>query len=327
VANAGIDSDWLLTSKSTIRLDAEILESIYDEYTAVDNTSGNMLGRYDFKGNAFEFYTGYLRVEELVNFENQVTPRIDFRVRQRLFAGIRQRFGLDWSFGAEVAYADIDFDIARPVELNSAGADFTYESRQGNTFAIAADYEERESQGINSLGFEEFKVGPEINWKVAADLKLKVELKYQERDPVDPLLTAVDGPTGEFDLEWQVSTGVKFSVKAFRRISSLGDQLSNFAIVDGGELKGEWKTSEKFGFSLSVNYELRDFEDEPNLVPIPGLDVREDELTNVLAGIEWRPRRSILIDASVMIGDRSSNRALQDFDFETYSLGFRYEFL
>ena len=62
-------------------------------------------------------------------------------------------------------------------------------------------------------------------------------------------------------------------------------------------------------------------------MPIPGVDVREDDLTNVLAGIEWRPRRSILIDASVIIGDRSSNRALQDFQYETYSIGFRYEFL
>ena len=327
VANAGIDSDWVLTSKSRIRFDAEILESIYDEYTAVDNTSGNLLARYDFTGNAFEFYTGYLRVEELVSFENQLTPRIDFRVRQRLFVGLRQRFGLNWSFGAEVAYTDIDFDLARPVERNSASADFTYESRQGNTFAIVADYEERESQGANSLGFEEFKVGPEINWDLTADLNLVLEVKYQERDPVDPLLVAFDGPTGEFDLEWQVSNGVKFSIEAFRRISSLGDQLSNFAIVDGGAFTGEWKASEKLGFKLGVNFELRDFEDEPNVLPIPGLDVREDDLTYVLAGIEWRPRRSILIDATVKIGDRSSNRALQDFDYENYSIGFRYEFL
>jgi hypothetical protein len=156
---------------------------------------------------------------------------------------------------------------------------------------------------------------------------MKFELKYQERDPVDPLLIEFDGPTGEFDLEWQVSNGVKFTAQAFRRISSLGDQLSNFAIVDGGGFKGQWNTSEKLGFYLGVNYEKRDFEDEPNILPIPELDVREDDLTNVLAGIEWRPRRSILIDASVIIGDRSSNRALQDFQYETYSIGFRYEFL
>lgn len=327
VANAGINSDLSLTSKSRIRFDAEIIESIYDEYSAVDNTSGNLLARYDFKGNAFEFDAGYLRVEELVSFENQLTPRIDFRVRQRLFADIRQRFGLNWSFGAGIAYTDIDFDIAQPVERNSAKADFTYESRQGNTFAIVADYEERESQGTNNLGFEEFKVGPEIDWDLTSDFNLTAKLKYQERDPVDPLLVEFDGPTGEFDFEWRVSAGVKFSFEAYRRISSLGDQLSNFAIVDGGSLKGEWKTSDKLGFTLSVNHEIRDFEDEPNVVPIPGLDVREDDLTNVLAGIDWRPRRSILISASVEIGDRSSNRELQDFEYETYSLGFRYEFL
>lgn len=327
VANAGIDSTFVLTSKSRIRFDAEILESIYDEYPEVDNTSGNLLARYDFTGNALEFNVGYLRVEELVNFENQLTPRIDFRVRQRVFSALRANLSPRWSIGGEVAYTDIDFDLARPVDRNSASFDITYESRKGSKFGIVAHYEERESQGANDLGFEEFKAGTEIEWKATADLGIDFDLYYHERDPVDPLLTKFDGPTGEIELEWQVSNGVRFSLEAFRRISSLGDQLSNFAIVDGQSFKGEWRTGEKLGFTLGLNHELRDFEDEPNLIPIPGQEVREDDLVYVLAGIEWKPRRSITIDASVKIGDRSSNRALQDFEYETYSIGIRYEFL
>jgi len=323
----GIDSNWAVTPKGTIRFDAEIIESIYDEYPETDNTSGNVLARYDFRGNATEFFGGYARVEELVNFENQVTPRIDFRIRQRVFAGIRQRLGLNWSIGLGGGFTDIDFDIATPVERNSADFDFTYESRKGSTFAIVADFQKRENAGANSLGFEETMIGPEIEWKISSTFEMNIDLKYQERLPEDPTLVEFDGPTGGIELDWTVSERVSFSLEAFHRISSLGDQLSNFAIVDGQSFKGEWKGSEKLIFSLRVDHELRDFEEEPSLVPIPGQDVREDDLTKVFVGIAWKPRRTMTIDLSAEIGDRSSNRLLQDFEYDTYTVGFRYEFL
>ncbi len=323
----GIDSNWSVTPKGTIRFDAEIIESIYDEYPETDNTSGNVLARYDFRGRATEFFGGYARVEELVNFENQVTPRIDFRIRQRVFAGIRQKLGLNWSVGVGAGFTDIDFDIATPVERNNADFDVTYESRRGSTFAFVADYQKRENAGANSLGFEEFMAGPEIDWEISAALELNVGLKYQERSPNDPTLVKFDGPTGDIELQWSASEAVSFSLAAFHRISSLGDQLSNFAVVDGQSLTGEWKSGPKLVFSLKVNHELRNFEEEPSLMPLPGQEIREDDLTTVVAGIAWKPRRTMTIDLAAEIGDRSSNRALQDFSYETYTIGFRYEFL
>jgi len=326
-AYAGIDSSWAVTPKGTIRFDAEIVESIYDEYPETDNTSGNVLARYDFRGNATEFFGGYARVEELVNFENQVTPRIDFRIRQRVFAGLRQKLGLNWSVGLGGGFTDIDFDIATPVERNNADFDVTYESRKGSTLALVANFQKRENAGANSLGFEEYMVGPEIDWKISPALELNIGVKYQERSPEDPALVEFDGPTGDVELQWNVSESVSFSLQAFHRISSLGDQLSNFAIVDGQSFKGEWKSGEKLIFSLRVDHELRDFEEEPSLLPVPGQDIREDELTKVFFGVAWQPRRTMTIDLSAEIGDRSSNRLLQDFDYDTYTVGFRYEFL
>lgn len=326
-AYAGIDSNWAVTSKGTIRFDAEIIESVYDEYPETDNTSGNILARYDFKGNATEFFGGYARVEELVNFENQVTPRIDFRIRQRVFVGVRQRLGLNWSMGLGAGFTDIDFDIATPVERNNAEFDFTYESRKGSTIALIADYQKRENAGSNSLGFEEYKVGPKVDWKISAALELNASVMQQQRLPEDPTLVEFDGPTGDIELQWNVSESVSFSLQAYHRISSLGDQLSNFAIVDGQSLKGEWKSGAKLVFSLNVNHELRNFEEEPSLVPLPGQATREDDLTTVVAGIAWKPRRTMTVDLSAEVGARSSNRVLQDFDYDTYTVGFRYEFL
>jgi hypothetical protein len=324
---AGIDSNWALTAKGAIRFDAEIIESIYDKYPETDNTSGNLLARYDYSGNATEFFGGYQRVEELVNFENQVTPRIDFRIRQRVFAGLRQKLGLNWSVGVGGGFTDINFDIATPVERTNAELDVTYESRKGSTFAIVYDYQKRENAGANALGFEESMLGPEVDWKISPALALNFTLKYQERLPEDPTLVEFDGPTGDIELQWTVSERVSFALQAFHRISSLGDQLSNFAIVDGQSLRGEWKTSEKLIFSLRVNHELRNFEEEPSLVPLPGQEIREDDLTMVIAGIAWKPRRTMTIDLSAEIGDRSSNRFLQDYSYETYTVGFKYEFL
>lgn len=323
----GLDSNWIVSDRNRFRFDAVVRQDVYAEYNELDHTSGDILARYDYVGRRFEFFTAFSFVEERVNFENQLNPRIDFRTRERLQAGFRTRLGLNWSFGLQAGHTDIEFDLATPVERDSAAFDFTYRSRQGNTLGLVANFQERTNSGNNSLGFKEYLVGPELMWKVSRALQLDAALKMQERTPSDRALTEFQGAVGNFRVQLHRTESTTYSVEVFRRVSSLGDQLSNFAIVDGGTIRGEWGKGDKLGFHLGLSHERRDFEEEPNVVPLPGFDVRQDDLTTVTAGVEWRPRRSVEIEFAAAVGDRSSNRALQDFRYETLSVGFRFDFM
>jgi hypothetical protein len=200
-----------------------------------------------------------------------------------------------------------------------------YRSKSDNSISFVAEFQERESDFI-FLGFEEYLIGPEFDWNLTENFGLNGELKYQERTPNSPVFTVFDGPVGELGFEWSPSPNVVFEGAVFRRISTLGDQLANFAIVDGQEFRGIWGAGEKLQFIVEFIHELRDFQLEPSLSEV-GAIPREDDLVIGAAGFEWRPRRQLQFDFMASIGNRESNRVFQDFRYENFAVGFRWYFL
>jgi hypothetical protein len=213
------------------------------------------------------------------------------------------------------------------VERQDGFVRVVYQSRRGNELRFVADAEEREGTGINNLGFSGFALGPEIVWKLTTDLHLEGALKYQERNPDDPELIPFDGPTGYFGVRWSPSEKVYLNANVQREISSLGDQLSNFAIINRQVLSMEWLISRRLSYYIRGEHEQRDFELEPTLLPLPGIAPREDEIISARIGGRWNPRRRLHFEVSAELGDRSSNRQFRDFRYETYVFEFQYNFL
>ena len=322
---AGIDGDWRFGSRNRVEVVGEVVGNGHDKFTTADNTSGDLLLRWTYGGNATDFALAYSQVAELVDFINQNIPRVDFRTRNDFSAAVTHRFTPRWSVFLRGSYADIQFDKALPVERIKAVTGVRYRSRSDNTVSFVAEFQERDSD-FSFLGFEEFLIGPEIDWNVTRNFKLDAELKYQERTPSAPGFTVFDGPVGEVGFEWSPSPNVVFEGAVFRRISTLGDQLANFAIVDGQEFRGIWGAGEKLQFIVEILHELRDFQLEPSLAE-PGAVAREDDLFIGGAGFEWRPRRQLQFDFMASIGNRESNRVFQDFRYENFAVGFRWYFL
>ena len=323
---AGLDAEWRLGSKNRIQVVGEIVGNAHDKFTTADNTSGDLLLRWAYSGNATDFAVAYTQVAERVDFVNQNIPRVDFRTRNEVSVGLTQRFTPRWSVFLRGSFADIEFEQALPVQRAKAVTGIRYRSRSDNSIALVAEFQERQSDFDNLLGFEEYLIGPELDWKLTENFRLDAKLKYQERTPKSPVFTVFDGPTGEIRFEWAPSPNVVFEGAVFRRISTLGDQLANFAIVDGQEFRGIWGAGEKLQFVVEISHELRDFQLEPSLADF-GAVPREDDLVLGGAGFEWQPRRQLQIDFMASIGNRESNREFQDFRYENFAVGFRWYFL
>ncbi len=302
----------------------------HDKYVEADYTGGNLLARYDWRaGDATYGNIGYSYVVEPVDFENQDVPRIDFRLRQNVDFEINRVVRPRWTIGAGGGYTDVAFDLVDRPEINRQNGflRLAYESRQGNRVAFVGTIQQRESNNANNLGFDEFAVGPELTWKVSSDLSFNAALRYQEREPTDPALVAFDGLTGNVGLSWGLSDEVVLGLSASRIVSSLGDELSNFALIDGQSLDIEWFVSRRLSYYVSADREDRDFELEPSLVPVPDLAPRNDVIVSVRAGVRWDPRSRLHLEAYAGTGDRSSNRQFRDFRYEAYHFEFSYSFL
>jgi len=316
-----------LGSRSSIQLLGEVGQNAHNTFSPADNTSGNLLARWFYSGDATDFSVGFQQIDERVDFINQNRPRIDFRTRQEITASATRRLTSRWSVRGTANFADIEFERNIPVERAKGTVELRYESRLENSIALVGEYQERSSSFDNLRGFEEVLIGPELDWRLAAQLRVTAELKFQQREPQDAQLTEFDGTTGEFMLEWAPSEYIGYAAGAYRRVSALGDQLANFAVTDGVTLRGDWQTGGKLDVYAALNYERRDFALEPVLLPIGPAVAREDDLTILTAGAEWRPTQKLAVDLRASLGDRSSNRALQDFRYESVGVGIRWNFL
>jgi hypothetical protein len=329
-AFAGLTSTLRFGSNQDLFIDAEINTNQHDKYTEADYTGGDLLARYDWRVGAATYGNlSYSYVVEPVDFANQDTPRIDFRLRQNVDFELNRKLGPRWTIGAGGGFTNVEFDLVDRPEVNRQNAflRLVYESRQGNRLAFVGAFQERESNNSNDLGFDEYAVGPDLTWRISSDLRFDVALRYQERDPVDPTLTAFDGPTGNLKLTWGLSDEMLLELEAYRIVSSLADQLSNFAIIDGQRLRMQWFVSRRVSYYISADREDRDFELEPSLVPVPGLAPRNDVIVLLRAGLRWDPRSRLHLEAFVGNGDRSSNRQFRDFRYEVFQFEFSYSFL
>jgi Putative beta-barrel porin 2 len=329
-AYAGVDGRWRVGGRQQLVVTGEINQNVQDVYSEADYTGGNLLASLEWvAGNATYGDLTFTNLVDRVDFQNQDVPIIKFRTRNRLSGAVNRRLSTHWTIGAGAGYTETSFDagVIRDVERQDAFLRLVYQSRRGNELRFVADAEEREGSGINNLGFTGFAVGPEIDWKLSTDLQLEGALKYQERNPEDPNLVPFDGPTGHFGVRWSPSDKVYLNASVLREISSLGDQLSNFAIINRQVLSMEWLVSRRLSYYIRGQHEQRDFELEPTLLPLPGIVPREDEIITARIGSRWDPRRRLHFEVSAELGDRSSNRQFRDFRYETYVIEFQYNFL
>lgn len=326
----GVDGRWRVGGRQELVVTGELNENVQDVYSEADYTGGNLFATFNWSLGAATFgNVAFSNIVDRVDFENQDVPIIKFRTRNRVSGEVNRRLTTNWSIGAGAGFIKTDFDagVTNEVERQDAFVRALYTSRRGNELGVVGEYEQREGSGLNNLGFTGFAVGPEVNWKLSPSLRLTGALKYQERNPEDPALVAFDGATGSLGVTWEPSNKVAMTARAVREISSLGDQLSNFAIIDRQLFLMEWNVSTRLGYYVQADHELRDFELEPSLVPVPDLVPREDELVSARIGLRWDPRRRLNFDVYAQVGDRSSNRQFRDYRYEMYLLEMQYNFL
>ena len=60
-----------LGARSSIQLRGEVGRNIHDAFSPADNTSGNLLARWNYAGDATELSLGFAQIDERVDFVNQ----------------------------------------------------------------------------------------------------------------------------------------------------------------------------------------------------------------------------------------------------------------
>jgi hypothetical protein len=311
--SAGFDAD-IEDRLQRYELSGVVSHSMYDTYDEVDHTAGRALAMWHWDTGAARTGTlGYKYRRSLRDFANQsrFDKIIDIRTEHQL-AGSAD-FGLrdNWKLGVRADIADVSFSSTEALDLlrTTAGARVSYVSGAGNSIGMDAEFINGDYDNNPASEFEEYTIGPVLEWQLTSRMKLHGTIGYTNRDFSEPARSDYDDVTGRIALISAESGRSRLTATVWRDISNLSDEIAEFALINGISIEPSWQFANGLGLRLNAAYENRDFEAD-----VAGGD-REDDIYTAGVFADWGLTANIKLSAGVDFQERSSSRELQDYDF------------
>lgn len=335
---AGIESE-LIASQQKFIIKGDVYRNMYDDFSDEDYTGANANLTWKWKfAERWDGDLGYEYDRDRQDYANQSVGRNpdairikiqNIRTRQSVVGKANYLLTREWSLFAKTKVTDISFD-ERKDDLNNerddldnerkkitVGGDYT--TRIGNRIGVDADFVKGDYDNNSGLDYEEFNLGPTGNWKISEKTRLRGKIDYSSRD--SSLEEDFDGITWRITMVRNPGSDNNSEAAIYREISTLNDDISNYAVVDGVSFAPNFKLGGKTNLSVLGQYEIRDFKGtDPDDTPVIGEKRRKDKVATLSAGVDWEATRAITLSALYTYEDRSSNRALEEYDYNLIEL-------
>lgn len=324
MAFVGFDTD-ITRSLQRWDLYGEISHTLYNEHDEYDYTGSKAGAIWHWGLTKASFGSvGFTHRRALRDFANQpVENKVkDLRMENKLAGDANIKLPGRWTMGVRGEFADITFSETDRLDLRRflTGGNIGYASTAGSTIGLDAEYIEADYD-VNPLAdYEEYTVGPRLDWNITERTSLQALVGYTNRKQADPLRQDFDGITGRVSVNFDNDPRNALRVLVYRDLSTLGDEVLDFAEVTGIEVEPRWQLREGLDLRFLVGYEKRDFNPDPDAELI-GLDPnRDDDVFTGGAFVDWQFTRNFKVSAGADMQKRDSTRELQDFDFNRFEI-------
>jgi hypothetical protein len=324
MVSAGFDAD-VTSSLQRWELYGELSHTLFNEHDDLDYTGSRAGAIWHWGLTKASFGSaGITHRRALRDFANQIALNKveDLRMENKLLGSANIKLPGRWTMGVRGEFADITFSESERLDLRRflTGGNIGYASTAGSTIGIDAEYLEGDYD-LNPLAdYEEYTIGPTLEWKFTERTILLAKVGYTNRNQADPLRQDFDGVTGRvsFNMDNAPTNGLK--VVLYRDLSNLGDEVLDFAEVTGIEVEPRWQLREGLDVRLLAGYEKRDFNPDPD-AELLGLDPnRDDDVFTGGAFLDWQFTPNFKLSVGADMQKRDSTRELQDFDFNRFEI-------
>jgi hypothetical protein len=312
---AGFDSEFG-RSRQKFRFAGNLYQNSYQTYDENDFTGGHADAVWNWTGGkALTGNLGYLYDRKLRSFANQLVPRRDLRTENKIFADADLLFARNWVLGLTGKYSVIDFSATEALNLDrtTGGVSIDYRTRSNNSIGLAGEYINGDYGNSPIRDFNEFFLGPKLEWNFTGKSKLRAKAGYSKRENDDPSRMDYDDFTGRITWILKGAPGNRFTAEIWRELSNLSDEIANFALVQGASVEPRWRITSKLDLRFRLLYEDRDFQGEMGDNPA-GLSSRTDKIYSGGIWADWRFVRYLGLSLGFTADSRSSNREFQDYD-------------
>ncbi len=311
---AGFDS-VIKSGEQQYQLLGEFNHNNYEHHNELDYNGGKAAAIWHWSANALTTGTaGYRFIRTLRNFENELAPRrvIDVRTENRVFASADRGLPNNWKVGARGDFADVTYDHTADLAIrrSTGGLSLGYVSQAGNTVGLDLEFIDGAYKNVPKLDYKQYTIGPTVEWKFTVRTQLNGKIGYTTRNNASPTRPDYSAATGRVELTIADAGRGSLKASAWRELSTLGDEIAEYAVVDGASIEPAWTLSNGITIRLLGSYENRDFKVVDNVGP-----GRKDDVGLVTAYLDWPIGRHIKITGGLSRGRRSSTRLYQDYEF------------
>ena len=310
----GFDSK-LRSGQQQYLLSGEFSPTWYNHHTNINYNGGKGAAVWHWVASDELVGTaGYRFSQTLRNFANQLYPNraIDVRTENRFLGTADRDLPGNWKVGVRADYADVTFDHSVKLDINrtTGGATLSYDSRAGNTLGLDFQWLHGDYKDSSTLDFNEYTVGPTLQWKYTVRTQLNGNIGYTQRQYTNSTRQNYGDVTGRFTLTIADAGRGSLSASIWRELSNFGDEIAEYAIVDGFGIDPAWTLSNGLTARVHGGYEHRDFR------VVTGVESdRIDDVGNVSGFLDWPIGRHFKLSGGVVVERRSSSRYLQSYQF------------
>lgn len=310
----GFDSK-IRSGQQQYLLSGEFSPTWYNHHSNIDYNGGKAAAVWHWvASDVFEGNAGYRFSQTLRNFANQLYPNrvVDVRTENRVLGSADHDLPGNWKAGVRADYADVTFNhsVKLDIDRTTAGATLSYVSRAGNTLGFDVQWLHGDYKDSSTLDFNEYTVGPTLQWKFTVRTQLNGTIGYTQRDYTNSTRQNYGDVTGRFTLTIADAGRGSLSATIWRELSNLGDEVAEYAVVNGIAIDPAWTLSNGLTARVHGGYEHRDFRVVTGLEPD-----RIDDVGNVSGFLDWPIGRHFKLSGGVVVERRSSTRTLQSYQF------------
>ncbi len=311
---AGFNTE-IKSGQQQYQLLGEFNSTNYNHHSEIDYNGGKAAAIWHWSANELTTGSlGYRYSRTLRNFENELAPRRDFDVRteNRVFASGDRDLPGNWKLGARGDFAEVTYNHTTSLDIHrsTGGLSLGYNSNAGNIWGVDLEYIDGSYTNVPKQDFKEYTIGPTLEWKFTVRTQLNGKIGYTARDNASAARPPYSAVTGRFALTIADAGRGSLIATAWRELSTFGDEIAEYAVVNGLSLEPAWTLSNGITIRLKGSYENRDYV----VVTGPEPD-RLDDVGLVSGYLDWPIGRHFKITGGISRGRRSSTRLYQDYEF------------
>jgi hypothetical protein len=313
---AGLNTE-LSAGRQRFVVDGRIFHNYYNRFDSFDYTGGNAKVAWQWVlGKLWDGEVGYTFSRKLRDFANQLVPTKDIQNRNTVYVSANRWLTTRWRLGANVGWTDIAYSEngALNKTLSDFGTKLDYVTTAGNTIGIGAIYSPSYYSDRSDLDYNDVTVQANARWKLSEKTRLRANAGYKVRSYERADERNFDGPVGSLRAIWEATGKTTVEAAVWQDISNLGDEVPNYAIIDGVSLEPKWQVTAKTALRGVASYERRDFQRIPEgNLPLT-LSDRVDNVGALGVWLDWQPLQNVSLAVGFHVESRNSTEPAWDYN-------------